>query len=54
MMEFLALGYNNAEIARVTGLALPTVKIHLMLAYEKLDVHNAIDAVIKARELGLI
>jgi DNA-binding CsgD family transcriptional regulator len=54
MLEFLAQGYNNAEVARLTGLALPTVKIHLMLAYEKLGVHNAMDAVIKARELQMI
>jgi len=54
VMELLAKGYRNQEIAKITGLALPTVKGHLMLAYEKLDVNNAMDALLKAKSLGLI
>lgn len=54
MLEFLARGLRNAEIAEETGLTLPTVKSHVMAAYRKLDVHNAMDAVLKARDLGLI
>ncbi|MCL2138895.1 MAG: LuxR C-terminal-related transcriptional regulator, partial [Treponema sp.] len=54
MLELLAQGYTNQEIARLNSLALPTVKGHLMLAYEKLEVHTAMDAVLKARTLGLI
>ncbi|MCL2044649.1 MAG: LuxR C-terminal-related transcriptional regulator [Treponema sp.] len=54
MLELLAKGYRNQEIANLSGLALPTVKGHLMLAYEKLEVNNAMDAVLKARELGLL
>ena len=54
MLEFLAQGYTNQEIARICGIALPTVKGHLMLAYEKLEVHNAMDALLKARSLGLL
>jgi LuxR family maltose regulon positive regulatory protein len=54
MLELLAQGCNNAEITRVTGLSIDTVKSHLKVAYEKLDVHNAMDAVLKAREMGQI
>jgi LuxR family maltose regulon positive regulatory protein len=54
MLEYLALGYNNPEIARLTGLSIDTVKNHLWLAYQKLDVDNKMDAVIKARELQMI
>ncbi|MDR2541909.1 MAG: LuxR C-terminal-related transcriptional regulator [Treponema sp.] len=54
MLEFLAQGYKNAEIARISGLALPTVKGHLMLAYEKLEVNNSMDAILKARTLGFL
>jgi len=54
MLELLAKGYKNPEIARLTGLALPTVKGHLMLAYEKLEVNNSIDALLKARALGIL
>jgi LuxR family maltose regulon positive regulatory protein len=54
MLELLAQGYKNQEIAGLTGLAMPTVKGHLMLAYEKLEVNNAMDALIKARSMGLL
>ncbi|MDR1801669.1 MAG: LuxR C-terminal-related transcriptional regulator [Lachnospiraceae bacterium] len=54
MVELLACGYGNAKIAEITKLSIPTVKGHLMLAYEKLGVHNAADAVLKSRELGLL
>ena len=45
---------SNAEIAEETGLSIPTIKSHTAAAYRKLDVHTAMDAVLKARELGLI
>jgi LuxR family maltose regulon positive regulatory protein len=54
MLELLAQGYKNQEIARITSLALPTVKGHLMLAYEKLEVNNAMDALLKAKSLELL
>lgn len=54
MLELLSQGYKNAEISEMTGLSIPTIKTHTSLAYKKLDVNNAMDAVLKARELGLI
>ena len=54
MIELLAQGYRNADIMEKTGLTINTVKAHTRLAYEKLGVSTAADAVIRARELGLI
>jgi LuxR family maltose regulon positive regulatory protein len=54
MIELLAAGYKNQEIAEDSGLAIDTVKVHLKIAYRKLCVNNAVDAVLKARELELI
>ncbi|WP_419026277.1 LuxR C-terminal-related transcriptional regulator [Emergencia sp.] len=54
MIEFLSQGYKNAEICDMTGLKLTTVKTHISMAYKKLGVNNAMDAVLKARELELI
>lgn len=54
VLELLARGLRNAEIAEETGLTLPTVKSHVQAAYRKLDVHTAPDAVLRARELGLL
>ena len=54
MIEYLAKGYTNADIAEDTGLSVRTIKTHLFLAYEKLGVSSAAEAVSKARDLGII
>lgn len=54
MLELLARGLRNAEIAQETGLSIPTIKSHTAAAYKKLGVHNVMDAVLRARELGLL
>lgn len=54
MLSLLAQGYKNAEISELTGLSIPTIKSHTSLAYRKLEVNNAMDAVLKAKEMGLI
>lgn len=54
MLEYLAKGYTNMDISEETGLSVRTVKTHLFLAYEKLGVSSAAEAVSKARELSLI
>ena len=54
MLMFLASGKNNRQISEETGLKLNTVKAHLFKMYEKLDVNNATDAVLKASQLGII
>ena len=54
MIELLAKGYKNAEVVELTGLSINTVRYHTKLAYQKLDVSNAKDAVLRAKELSLI
>jgi LuxR family maltose regulon positive regulatory protein len=54
MLQFLAAGKNNRQICEETGLKLNTVKAHLHILYEKLDVNSATDAVIKANRLGIL
>ena len=54
MLTLLAQGYKNAEISEMTGLGSPTIKSHTSLAYKKLGVNSSMDAVLKAKELGLI
>jgi LuxR family maltose regulon positive regulatory protein len=54
IMTLLSQGLRNAEICELTGLKLPTIKTHTALAYQKLGVSSAMDAVLRARELGLI
>ncbi|WP_343209880.1 LuxR C-terminal-related transcriptional regulator [Anaerolentibacter hominis] len=54
MLTLLSQGYKNADISEITGLSIPTIKSHTAIAYKKLGVNNAMDAVLKARELGVI
>lgn len=54
VLTMLSKGFKNAEICEQTGLSLPTIKSHTAVAYRKLGVNNAMDAILKARELELI
>jgi len=54
IIALLSKGYTNAMIMEELGLKITTIKTHTALAYQKLDVNNAMDAVLKARELGLL
>ncbi|HHV12415.1 MAG TPA: response regulator transcription factor [Clostridiales bacterium] len=54
VLELLAKGYKNAKIVDMTGLSINTIRYHTKIVYRKLDVSNAMDAVLRARELGLI
>lgn len=54
ILEFLAKGYKNAEVVELTGLSINTVRYHTKMAYQKLNVNNVMDAVIKAKDLELI
>jgi len=54
IITLLSKGYTNAMIMEKTGLKITTIKTHTSLAYQKLDVKSAMDAVLKARELGLV
>jgi ATP/maltotriose-dependent transcriptional regulator MalT len=54
VLILMARGYSNAEIAEELIIALGTVKAHTSTIYRKLDVRSRTEAVIKARQLGLI
>ena len=54
VLERLAAGQSNKEIARVLGLSPNTVKTHVANLFGKLDVSRRTQAVSKARDLRLI
>jgi LuxR family maltose regulon positive regulatory protein len=54
VVRLLAAGLSNKEIAGTLVIALSTVKQHLKNIYAKLDVHSRTQAVVQARNLGLL
>lgn len=54
VIEALALGESNKEMARRLGISPNTVKTHIARVYEKLEVQRRVQAVEKARFLALI
>jgi LuxR family maltose regulon positive regulatory protein len=54
VLQLLARGSSNKEVARELFISLPTVKWHASNIYGKLGVQNRTQAVAKARALGLL
>jgi LuxR family maltose regulon positive regulatory protein len=54
VLQLLAAGLSNPEIADELYIAVSTVRSHCKNIYSKLDVHNRWDAVQRGRELGLV
>jgi DNA-binding CsgD family transcriptional regulator len=54
VLELLASGRTNAEIARALFVAIGTVKSHTGNIYRKLDAKNRVEALGRARELKLL
>ena len=54
LLQYLAAGKNNRQICEETGLKLNTVKAHLHILYEKLEVNNSTDAVLKSFRIGIL
>ena len=54
ILEALAAGHSNKEIARRLGISPNTVKTHLAHVYEKLAVQRRVQAIDKARFLCVI
>jgi len=54
VLQLLAEGLTNPEIATKLFLSLNTVKVHTRNIYGKLDAHNRTQAVARARALGLL
>jgi DNA-binding NarL/FixJ family response regulator len=53
VLDLMAKGYSNKEIARNLNLAEGTVKLHVTALLKALDVSNRTQAVIKATAIGL-
>ncbi len=54
VLQLMAEGLSNAEIARRLYLTVNTLKAHTNSIYGKLDVHSRLQAVNRARALGLL
>ena len=54
IMELVALGKINKEIAAELGISKWTVRAFLEIIYDKLEVNNRIEAINRARLLGLL
>ncbi len=54
VLELIAKGYSNQQMADQLFLALPTIKTHLSNLYTKMNVQSRTQAVHKARKLKLI
>jgi len=53
VLELLADGHTNREIAQRLYISQGTVKAHVASVYRKLEVHSRAEAVSRARDLGL-
>lgn len=54
VLQLIALGKTNQEIARQLIVAPGTVKAHTSSIYSKLDAANRTEAVARARQLGIL
>jgi LuxR family maltose regulon positive regulatory protein len=54
VLQLIAGGLTNQEIAAQLFLTLNTVKAHTRNIYSKLDAHNRTQAVVRARALGFL
>lgn len=54
VLQLLARGYTNQEIGQQLTIAESTVKMHIKHMYNKLNVHNRVQAILQARELQLL
>ena len=54
ILQELALGFSNKDIARMLDMTENTVKFHMKNIFKKLDVDNRVRAVATGQELGLI
>lgn len=54
VLELLAAGRSNKEIARQLGVSPNTVKTHIGNLFEKLSVRRRTEAILRARQLGIL
>lgn len=54
ILQLIAAGQSNEEIAQTLVIALGTVKKHINNIYGKLDVHSRTQALVQAKALNLL
>lgn len=54
IIQALAKGYTNSEIAELFGVSNQTIPVHIRNIYRKLEVKSRTEAVFEARRLGLL
>ena len=54
VLEEIAAGHSNKEIARRLNVSPNTVKTHVARLFEKLEAKRRTDAIVRARELGIV
>lgn len=54
ILRHISRGLNNAEICAELNVKLPTVKSHIYSLYQKLGVNSRVQAIIRAKEMGLM
>jgi DNA-binding NarL/FixJ family response regulator len=54
ILTLLARGYTYPELSKLLAIALSTIQTHVKNIYGKLAVHNKVEAVYEARQLGLL
>ena len=54
VLNQLAQGLSNKQIAHVLGVAEPTIKMHISALLRALGVQNRVQILIKARERGFV
>jgi DNA-binding CsgD family transcriptional regulator len=54
VLQLLAAGHSNKEIANRLEVSPNTVKTHVARLFEKLEVSRRTEAILRARELGMI
>jgi len=54
IVEFIAKGRSNKEIARELGVAPETIKTHMKRIFQKLSAESRAQAVVRAQSLGLL
>ena len=54
IIEFIAKGRSNKEIARELGITPETIKTHLKRIFQKLSAESRTQAVVRAQSLGML
>jgi ATP/maltotriose-dependent transcriptional regulator MalT len=54
ILRLIAAGMRNQEISKQLSISTATVKRHIANAYSKLGANHRTDALVKARELGIL